>query len=102
MELLAVRLARFVTFFPTEELNPRCRSLGNDFLPAFIERYEFRKYPEKPDDFDGEKGMKFELGRWNDVAIIQLVLYNGGIVVDTKSSTEDSEAILKDALVWAA
>jgi hypothetical protein len=103
MEILAVRLARFIVYFPTDELNPRGRRLIDKFLPAFIERYDFRKYPEKPDEYDEEKGIKFELGRWrDDIAISQLVLYSNGILVDTLSSTDDAEAMLKDALIWSA
>jgi|ERR1043165_1213429 hypothetical protein len=102
MELLAVRLARLIVFFPTDELNPDGRRLLDNFLPAFIERYDFRKYPEKPDEFDEEKGVKFELGRWQDSVINQLILYNNGILVDTMSSTDNAEAMLKDAMTWAA
>jgi len=102
MELLAVHLARLIVFFPTDELNPSGRRLLDNFLPAFIERYDFRKYPEKPDEFDEGKGITFELGRWQDAVINRLVLYNNGILVDTMSSTDNAEAMLKDALIWAA
>lgn len=102
MELLTVRLARFIAFFPTDELNPHGRRLLDNFLPAFIQRYDFRKYPEKPDEFDEEKGIRFELGRWQDVAITQLVMYTNGILVDTMSSTDDAEAMLEDAMTWAS
>ena len=102
MELLAVRLARLIVFFPTDELNPQGRRLLDRFLPAFIERYDFRKYPEKADEFDEEKGVKFEMGRWQDAVITQLVMYNNGILVDTMSSTDNAEAMLTDAMIWAA
>ena len=102
MELLAVRLARVIWFFPTDEINPRGRRLLDDFLPAFIERYDFRKYPEKPEDYDEQKGIQFELGRWQDAAITQLMMYRDGIMVDTISSTDNAEAMLEDAFVWGA
>jgi len=102
MEILSVRLARLIVFFPTDEINPDGRRLIDDFLPAFVERYDFRKYPEKPDEFDEEKGVKFELGRWQDAVINQFVMYTNGILVDTMASTDIAEAMLKDAMTWAA
>lgn len=102
MEILAVRLARLIVYFPTDELNPGGLRLLDKFLPAFIERYDFRKYPEKPGEFDEQKGITFELGRWDDKVINQLVLYSNGILIDTMSSTSDALAMIKDALVWAA
>lgn len=102
MEILTVRLARFIVFFPTDELNPGGRRLLDNFLPAFIERYDFRKYPEKPGEFDEEKGITFELGQWEGNVINQFVLYTNGILVDTMSSTDIAEAMLIDAMTWAA
>src|SRR4051812_10079077 len=102
MELLTVRLARFIVFFPTDELNPGGRRLLDNFLPAFIKRYDFRKYPEKPGEFDEEKGITFELGQWEGNVINQFVLYTNGILVDTMSSTDIAEAMLIDAMTWAA
>lgn len=102
MELLAVRLARLIVYFPTEEINPRGRALIPDVTSALIERYGFNGYPQKYEDFDWQKGISFDDGRWKDISIGRLALYNNGMLVDTSSSTDNSVAFLIDALTWAA
>lgn len=102
MEVLAVRQARLIVYFPTEELNPRGRALIPEVPAGLVERYGFNSYPTKYEDFDWQKGIVFETGRWNDISINRFALYTNGILVDTASSTDDSEAILINALTWAS
>jgi hypothetical protein len=102
IEILAVRTARFIIHFSTDELNPRGRAILPDITAALVERYGFVVYPQKHEDYDLPKGVSFEIGKWNDIAIGRLVIYDNGLLVDTGSSTDDSEAILKDALTWAS
>src|SRR5438105_12954480 len=102
MELLATRLARVIAFLRAEELNPEGRPIAHDFMKTFVEHYSFIKFPQKADELlDSEnKGITFELGKFKDVAIDRLTLFDWGIVADTSTSTEMSEAILPDLLAW--
>ena len=104
MEVLAVRTARVVAYLNAEELNPQGRSLAHDFMRAFVERYAFVKQPTTPDEIldTQNKGITFEVGKLNDIAIQRLVLFDWGIVVETSSSTDDSEFVLNDMLDWGA
>jgi hypothetical protein len=102
MELLAVRLARIILYVSVEELNPRGRAFIPDVTNALVERYGFIKRPMTLDDYDEDKGISFEGGRWNDISIDSFTIYRNGFLVDTRSSTHDSERILNDALTWAS
>jgi hypothetical protein len=102
IEILAVKTARVILHFPTDELNPKGLAILPDITNALVERYGFMVYPQKPDDYDAQKGVSFEIGKWNDIAIGRLAVFDTGLLVDTGSSTDDSEAILKDALTWAS
>jgi hypothetical protein len=102
IEILAVRTARCIIHFPTDELNPKGKAIIPEIPAALIERYGFTTYPQKPEDYDPQKGVSFEIGKWNDIAIGRLAIYDTGVLVDTGSSTDDSEAIIKEALAWAS
>ena len=94
MELAAIQLARIVQFSELNELDPRGRIRFVDVVPALVEHYGFQKYPQKHDDLDEAKGIEFIDGKLKDKNITKLVLYNSALVVETRSSTRDSEQIL--------
>jgi hypothetical protein len=83
------------------DLSPR----GQVFYPALVEgliqRYGFMGYPQKLEDFDETKGVKFTGGRDGKTVIEQVVIYNHGILLDTRESTEVSQRILEGAFEWA-
>jgi hypothetical protein len=101
MRLSAILLARFIAFLPVEDLTPRGDILGIPESKKHVERYGFLKYPDKIEEFLDEKGITFELGKWGDVVITKLSVLPGGFALDTRSSTDDSERILSDILVWS-
>ena len=100
MQLSAIYLARTVFFVEAAELNPRGAAYYPEIVRALVERYGFQKFPQKPDDFDESKGVVFEQGRASDVTIDKLSVFEDGVQLDTTRGTEESEEILKSALVW--
>jgi|SRR5579872_2499508 len=101
MQLEAVLTARILAFVELSTLNPR----GHVFFPyviePIVERFHFQKYPTKPEDFDESKGVEFAEGHYKGTNVPKLTIYNNGFLVDTQSSTDDSEMILLETLEWA-
>lgn len=102
MQLSAVILARVVYFVESVDLNPKGAAYYPDIITAFVNRYGFQKYPQKPEDFDEQKGVALSQGKFENKTIEQATIYNWGVTLETRSSTEDAEELLEDALVWGA
>jgi hypothetical protein len=102
MELLSIRTARFIGAISTSELNPRGLLVYPTLIDGLVERYGFLVAPDENAVFDEEAGIVFEDGAWNNVAIDKVTIFTDGIVIDTRSTTKDSEAIFEEALTWAA
>lgn len=100
MEVLGTRTARVMAYVAIEEINPFGKALIPDVITAFVERYGFAVYPQGPADYDDTKGINFGVGNWNGTAIDAFTVYSNGILVDTRVSTDHSEALLRDAMKW--
>jgi len=102
MKLLSINLARTIWLAPLLDFNPRGIRLDKILFPFLIETYKFKKYPSLTEHLDPSKGAVFEEGEFltNEKSYpigINLTIYPDGFVVDTRSSTENSEAFLEDA-----
>jgi len=102
MELTSVLLARALAWVEPSDLNPRARVFYPDLVKALVSRYNFQKFPEKVEDFDEVKGVSFAAGRWGDLVIDQVIIYTYGILMDTRSSTDDSKRLLEEAMEWGS
>lgn len=102
MKLAAVLLARVIFFVESVDLNPRGDAYYPDIIKALVERYNFLSFPQKVDDLDEQKGVTLATGKLEDKTIEKVVIFNWGITLETTSSTDNSEALLQDALVWSA
>ncbi len=101
MQLASVVLARVFALFEIGDLNPEGHVHYPDLVSALVERYAFAKFPSTPDQFDESKGITFEMGKWNDVVIEKTSILSGGLIVET-ANTDTAEAVLEDAMKWAA
>jgi hypothetical protein len=87
---------------PAIELNPRGSLILSSLIVGLAALYSFDLSPGEDDELDTDKGIVFERGAWEDVAIEKLTIYSDGIIVDTRSSTTDSEKIFEESLEWAS
>jgi hypothetical protein len=101
MRLLAVSLARVTAFTEIYEWNPQNRIPFHEFSQAFVDRYGFLKFPRDLEDYDLQKGTVYGAGKLNAITIDTVTLFMKGIVIDTRSSTNDAEHILMDMADWA-
>lgn len=100
MQLASVLLARCFAIFQIEDLNPKGTFFYPEITEAMVKRYNFHKFPTNVDEFNEVKGISFKMGRAGEYVIRDLTIYNSGILVDTSATTEISEEILRDGLLW--
>ncbi len=103
MRLLSVKLARAIWLVHAVDLNPRGRNTLSLVRPL-VDRYRFVQVPNKIEDFDLSKGIKFLGGNFKknpqEEIAIDLTIYNDGIIADTRSSTDDTDVFLDELLTW--
>ncbi|MFZ0663430.1 MAG: hypothetical protein WAM66_12110 [Acidobacteriaceae bacterium] len=101
MNLLAITKARAFAFLEIDELNVGGKIRLADCVPFIVGKYDFKVFPTKIEDFDLlNKGVLFESGRFGDLLIDTMKIYNRAIFIDTVSNTEDSKNILQEMLEW--
>jgi hypothetical protein len=75
---------------------------GRNIIRAFENQYGFLESPKTIADFDLAKGIKFSHGFFDGrIVIDNFKIYNNGIVVETKETTDDCVAIIADIARWA-
>ena len=82
-----------------------------DEIDALKKQYGFLGMPDSLEDCDISKGVTFEHGKLavnrrgesgqKEILIKKLQVYTSGVLVQTKSSVEDAEAIIDDLGRWA-
>jgi hypothetical protein len=98
MELLSIVTARSIFLFEVDSLDPLGSRSAAEVVAELRSRYSFAVVPDSLNNIDNNKGAEFSSGRLKDIVIDKLTLFSNGIVVDTRSSTENAEAIANDLL----
>jgi len=101
MKLAAIQASRVSALVEIAELIPTGKIFAPDLMTAIAERCEFRKFPQDFGKKKEEAGAVFEIGRWNDQPIHKLTIFSDGIVLETSSDTNDTDATLQQMLLWA-
>lgn len=102
MRLSSVILARTLCKVETFDLNPRGRVFFPELVEALVQRYRFQKFPKTLEEFDMQKGVEFHEGKSGNKVIQTFTIYSTLLVLETRSSTTDSQQLLEDMLLWTA
>lgn len=104
MIVTSVAAARAIWLLDTQDLNPSGRYLFDQLIPWLAERYQFATAPAHARD-QVENAWEFLDGKFTNKAntpiTVVLKVFNDGLVSETRSSTDDSEAFLTDVLTAA-
>jgi hypothetical protein len=102
MRVLSVMSARAIALFDIGELNPGGRVFLPNVISELVERFQFQNFPKTPEQFDEKQGIEFLDGHWNGVNVEKFTIYFNGILVQTQSSTADSQRIIDEGLRWGS
>ncbi|HLM83428.1 MAG TPA: hypothetical protein VK302_22720 [Terriglobales bacterium] len=102
MQLSSVVMARFFALFETIELNPGGRVFMPEVIEKLVKECRFLKYPQKPEDFVEANGITFETGTFRGQNIDKIMVFPGGLLLDTREGTDASEKTLAQLLEWSA
>jgi hypothetical protein len=102
MRVLSILEARTIALFDINELNPGGKVFFPKVLGELVQRFQFQKFPTTPEQMDESKGIEFFDGQWNGINVTKVTIYFNGILLETQSSTADSQRILEEALHWAS
>ena len=70
--------------------------LITDIVDGLRERYRFFQIPDRVSELDPTQGIKFEMGRFRDIAIDRLEIFDSGIVAHGKSDSNVLDEFLDD------
>src|SRR5579859_15554 len=96
-----ILLARAVAFFETAELTPRTTIFPPDAVREILKQFQFQKYPKNFEEWTADKGAEFLIGKYRDLVIDKLLIWQTGITVETKAGTTESRRFLEEILLWA-
>jgi hypothetical protein len=101
MELISIALARVVAFLEIRTVDPSGKKSTPELVQDIAKRYSFSRAPQNIAEMDFEKGLELAVGKLGNINIDRLVLLSNGVMIDTRSSTDDSERVLANLLEWS-
>jgi hypothetical protein len=105
MEIISVALARTILLFDVSQFNPKGLNLW-PVCEKLIEKYHFAKAPKNLLDLDEQKALSFKFGSFvNSKGVdisISFSIFNNGFVLDSLSSTDDTDECLDGIIEWVA
>jgi hypothetical protein len=101
MKVAAIKLARVIALFDTDELTPAGGISSTRAALEIGKKFDFQILPKAGDPADEKTGLAFHDGIWDGTPVLKLAIFNDGIILETNSSTSRSLQILKDSLSWA-
>lgn len=101
MELISIIQARTVGLFEVQALDPRGRVSTFESIQLLTEYFSFAQGPKSIGDLNIQKGIDFVGGKLGEVNIEKLSLFENGVVVDTRSSTADSHAVIEALITFS-
>jgi hypothetical protein len=107
MKLLHVATARTIWLFTLLDLNPRGKAITQDAIDKISERYKFKAPPTTAAALEAQKKNEpvyFAAGEFMSTSgvnvIVDLKVFNDGLLADCRSNTKDSEMFLADVFAW--
>jgi hypothetical protein len=101
MKITAIKLARVIALFDTNELTPGGEISLSKFITEATNKFGFQKFPTAKEPAEENNGLVFLNGAWNDTPVLNLTIFNDGIILETNTSTARSIQILRESLHWA-
>ena len=106
MKLLSVVQARSLWLFQLSDLNPRGKAIERDLLKEIATRYAFTVAPDAKALVEAQANNSpliftdgiFDNGE--ERITVALMIYKDGVIADTRSSTDDSDAFITNLLTW--
>ncbi len=105
MKLLSVNLARSFWVGQTADLNPKGMAVYPLIITFLVDTYKFKKFPSPtipPVAPPMGEGFKFQWGEFTVkegfTVTVGLSLHTDGLLAETNSSTDDTDAFLSDML----
>jgi hypothetical protein len=100
LRLSAVVLARALAFIEPSDLVKKGGIYFPDLVREVAKYYRFQKSPETFEEHDLTKGVVFLEGRSGKRTISKFAIWPNILVLETRTSTDDSKAILDEFLMW--